>query len=406
MNFKKTKVAVASGLMAASMVLAPLAAYADQNTDESFTSATIQKTVNVADGVTIVGNIHFSVKQVPNQGDDATVAPNEDPTTHAIETIRDLKTDYQVETNNKTNASDDAAGSTHLATDFTYVKSVGLDFSELADPGEYTFVVKELKTDGVTTLVEYNESTGKGWTFSDAQYLVRVYVKNDSGHTKKYTIQKGTYNEKEEKWTPDSTDKTKKDTAAFENTYRTTGNIINNDNPSLKITKKVTANEYVSPNEEFEFTIKFEADKGSPATVPSTITPKNGKDYSWTPKVGAENTYTFKLKADETLEFEKLPAGIHYTVTESNFTNKLSTVSRATSNNIPQDEKTTDSGNNAHSTEKMLIGEKANSTEFTNTFKGITITGVVTHSAPFVIMVGALFVAVGGYVVLKKRIEE
>ena len=31
MNFKKTKVAVASGLMAASMVLAPLAAYADLN---------------------------------------------------------------------------------------------------------------------------------------------------------------------------------------------------------------------------------------------------------------------------------------------------------------------------------------------------------------------------------------
>ena len=403
MNFKKTKVAVASGLMAASMVLAPLAAYANQNTDGSFTSATIQKTVNVADGVTIVGDIHFSVKQVPNQGDNATVAPNENPTTHAITAIAGLKTDYQVDTNDKTNTSDDTAGS---AKDFTYVESVALDFSGLTNPGEYTFVVKELKTDGATTLVEYNELTGEGWTFSDAQYLVRVYVKNDSDHTKEYTIQKGTYNETESKWTPDSTDRAKKDTAAFENTYRTTGNIINNNNPSLEITKKVTANEYVSPNEEFEFTIKFEADEGSPATVPSTITPKNSKDYSWTAEVGAENTYTFKLKANETLEFEKLPAGIHYTVTEGNFTNKLSTVSRATSNNIPQNEKTTNTGNSAHSTEKMLIGEKANSTEFTNTFKGITITGVVTHSAPFVIMVGALFVAVGGYVVLKKRIEE
>ena len=399
MNFKKTKVAVASGLMAASMVLTPLAAYADTG----FESASIQKTVHVADGVTIVGNIHFSVTQVPNQGETATVAPNENPTTHDITAIADLKTDYQVNTNDKTNASDDTTGS---ARDFTYVESVGLDFSGLTDPGEYTFVVKELKTgDGGTALKEKTSAANDyGWTFSTAQYLVRVYVKANGA--KSYTIQKGTYDEGSKIWTEDSDDKEKKGTAAFENTYETLGNIINENDPSLKITKKVTANEYVSPNEEFEFTIKFEADEGSPATVPSTITPENSTNYSWTEEVGAENTYTFKLKANETLEFEKLPAGIHYTVTEGNFTNKLSTVSRATSNDIPQAEKSTSSKNNAHSTEKMLIGEKANSTEFTNTFKDINITGVVTHSAPFVIMVGALFVAVGGYVVLKKRIEE
>lgn len=398
MNFKKTKVAVASGLMAASMVLAPLAAYADT----SFNSASIQKTVHVADGVTIVGNIHFSVEQVPNQGDNATVAPNEDPTTHAIETIGGLKTDYQVKTDNKTNASDDAAGSTHLATDFTYVESVALDFSQLTYPGEYTFVVKELKTDGETTLEEYDKSTGKGWTFSDAQYLVRVYVKNDSNRTKEYTIQKGTYNETEKTWKADSTDEAKKDTAAFENTYQTTGNIINNGEPSLKITKKVTENGYVSSNEKFDFTIVFEADEGSPATVPSNITPKDSEKYSWGKMDGQDNTYTFQLKADETLEFDKLPAGIHWTVTEATFTNKNKTnvVGKANGETVGDD--TTDQ----MTVGRQLLGENENTVTFTNFFKDVTVTGVVTHSAPFVIMVGALFVAVGGYVVLKKRIEE
>ena len=54
----------------------------------------------------------------------------------------------------------------------------------------------------------------------------------------------------------------------------------------------------------------------------------------------------------------------------------------------------------------LLIDEGKNEVQVINTAENITVTGVVTHSAPFVIMVGALFVAVGGYVVLKKRIEE
>ncbi len=217
-------------------------------------------------------------------------------------------------------------------------------------------------------------------------------------------MQKGTYDEEKGAWAEAAgTDGAKDDTAAFTNTFTKKGGSDvpdeKGDVTSLKVSKVVANVSYADLTKPFNFTIKFEADQNSPAQVPEQISHSGEVEDSWKAVEGEKNKYMFQLMYNGEISFTDLPAGIHYTVTEGTFANKKTTSNVATSNDIGKQ-------NSGQTTGKLLVGEKTNSAEFTNTFKTITITGVVTHSAPFVIMVGALFVAVGGYVVLKKRIEE
>ncbi len=170
------------------------------------------------------------------------------------------------------------------------------------------------------------------------------------------------------------------------------------------IDKVVEDKTYLVAGTKFEFEISFEGVDGL-VTVPSDIEAEIYKGDVAVKRLALEkvtnkaNTYKFKLEDGEEIRFVDLPAGVTYNVTESTFANENGTNNVATANDIGK-------GSASGKTRSELIGDHSNSAEFTNKLKTIAITGVVTHSAPFVIMVGALFVAVGGYVVLKKRIEE
>ena len=403
MNFKKTKVAVASGLMAASMVLAPLAAYAEEvanfNKITSTEGVPVEKKVKVASGITLPASKGSST------------------------TDFNFTATYKASTTGKAANGKESETFTLKLSEFVNEEGklkkdgaiAAADNFKNAVPGEYVYSLKE---DEKTDL----DNDGYGWTNSTKEYVLRVYVTNEESVT--YTVLEANASDADnEKYALDVTSQNanKLEKASFENTYTKRGGSNVDGNPSLVIDKKVVG-EYGDLNQYFKFTVKFD----TPDTENRTDTQKkftmtftnngNGYDgaadgeYSTTTEEDAVTltdggSYVFYLKSGASVSFDDLPAGTTYTLSEKKETGYTATVSAKENGKENSSVNTTDSGTDV-TTGSLKIGEKENTATVTNTYRNITITGVVTHSAPFVIMVGALFVAVGGYVVLKKRIEE
>ena len=407
------------------------------------------KTIKVAEGVTIADDVKFDLVQItdPSAGNGHVTAPNETVGT-AGSTFTEIsgiknggdKATYSegtytltAATKGKTQANDNAD---KTKVDNEYVAEVGLNFSEakvgdkLLDNGLYTFKVTEEQT-GYTKIAGDGKGVNKdyGWTLSKAEYILRVYVsttKDANGEDKrtvKYTIEK----DKDDAGSEVTTNK-KQESAAFENTYTARGNSTTpgtdgnpdrpqeNTDPALTITKTVENAEYLVAGTKFGFTVKFTTTDGSPAVIPTVgegetadsvfgakILETDKKEVTGkvlTAKENETNEYKFSLENGQTIQITNIPAGVHYEVTEDSFSNDGGTTWTTKYDGV---QKATGGNKNLTST---LIGEKKNEASFVNTIKNITVTGVVTHTAPFVVMIGALFAAVGGYVVLKKKVEE
>ena len=424
MNFKKTKVAVASGLMAASMVLAPLAAYADTWSEDkpALDSAKIVKTVKVADGVTIDNDVTFKLTQIHNtkDGDGGVVAPNEtvDGTTSTFTEIIGISTgvngngvtyangEYTVKALTKNHKDSDVDTNGNQANDKKYIATTTLDFSEakigneVLKNGVYTFEVEETWNDLKIAEPGAKADADKyGWTVDASKYILTVYVSTvDKERKVEYSILE------------DKTSGHKKESADFTNKFTKQGGQDDNKS-SLVIKKEVNDTTYLAAGQKFKFTISFdeiEYDRTDTVTV-TEAQATNAKIYGSNDEVvvntnavtkNDDGTYSFELENGQYIAFADIPAGVKYTATETVRTNTSKT-NVSTGSNMPAE-----SATDAMEISGELITEKGNIGNFKNYLKNITITGVVTHSAPFVIMVGALFVAVGGYVVLKKRIEE
>lgn len=295
-------------------------------------------------------------------------------------------------------------------------------------PGVYEYTLTEVTEDAPA-----KDEYGFGWTFNpeNTSYTLRVYVKADTSveetsATKRavsYTLINTEHEtEKDGKVVADDTKKT--EVASFSNIYTARGGHLSEDEVALTVSK-VANGVYDDQDKAFDFYISFTYPqvmdeyvtfKAKDDTNNKTLADRDvvleykGVDLTAvTDETEKEmGAYKFSLKNGEKIEFVNLPAGTTYTVTEAAAKQyKVSNVTLVEDD--VQDTKIVRSGSIDTAftpKENALIGEGENKVEFTNTHEEITITGVVTHSAPFVIMVGALFVAVGGYVVLKKRIEE
>ena len=348
-----------------------------------------------------------------------------------------------VDPGNWTNASNGSWTSSYAVV--TPAASEGQTWSwNNVTPGCYEYDLTEDKMgSGNNATYQSLDQYGFGWTFNSpvTTYRLRVYV------SAKYDTATKTYSKTERtvKYTLVDTSKVdgqtegtggynayKATTASFSNIYtvrggsKTPGVPSGQEDPALTVSK--TANgEFDDQTKSFDFYISFTYPTVAGTEVKPTSTEegavdgilaKSGENYVSEFTKVTDNTnlgdYKFSLTNGQKIAFVNLPAGTTYTITEAADSQYKVSGMKVVSNN---DEKT-DSGvssakvgtaykamantNNGW----ILIGEKHNEINFTNTRDSITITGVVTHSAPFVIMVGALFVAVGGYVVLKKRIEE
>ncbi len=356
---KKFRVLLLTFVVAVTMMAGSLAVFADDTaptpttggtpTDTTDGTVPISKTVEVAEGITFNETITVTATQRANA--DGVTAPEQvGPITGTIAVTQAAKTTP-------------ATGS--------------LNFSSLTKPGEYTFIVTET---AATT------NSGGTWSVMDNQkYYLQVLVKADG--SKQYAISKG-----ENIVDKDSTDKTT--VAAFKNTYTK--------ETTLDVTKKVVNPEYVDANTLYPFTITFtapatgslKADGYAVTNATNAFSDAEGTTALTTVKSGD----TVYLKADGTFKVNGLPAGATYKLEEGTTTNVDTTTIAIVENGVAREAvvegKTVDGAK---------LGEGTNSATVTNTYKQITVTGVIMNVLPFVMMIAIAGAAAAMYVASRRR---
>ena len=331
-------------LLALGAAFTGLTAHAATSDQPTATEPQVNKTVNVADGITISDDAVFSVKQVTNA--DGVAAPA-------------TVADYTV-----------SIPAASLKANTKVSESLGLAAKTTA-VGEYTFEVKETAP---------ADKTGTyGWTVDKTTYYVHVYVAQNGDHS--YIVTKGTNTITDNKL------ENKVDSIDFTNTFTKEAG-------AFTVKKTVENDQYADANTLYSFTATFKESSTS-GEVSSFINAINVAGA--TDKAVSGNAITFKLKKGETATFTNVPAGVKVDVVEAQATNVDSTKIAITSNGGTATQKDgLDSG-------EVLLGENANSIVYTNTYQDVTLTGVATKIAPFIAMVAIAGGAVALYIVSRRR---
>lgn len=331
-------------LLALGAAFTGLTAHAATSDQPTATEPTVNKTVNVAGGITIADKADFSVKQVDNADKVAYPAKVDDYTVSI--SAEDL------------NANHNGSVSLGLADKTTAV-------------GEYTFEVKETAP---------ADKTGTyGWTVDKTTYYVHVYVAQDNSHS--YIVTEGTNTITDNKF------ENKVDSIDFTNTFTKEAG-------AFTVKKTVENDQYADKDTLYSFTATFE-ESATSGEVSSFI---NDIKVAGATNVKVDGSkITFQLKKDETATFTNVPAGVKVDVLEAQATNVKSTKIDITSNGETKPQKGgLDSG-------EVLLGENANSIVYTNTYQDVTLTGVVTKIAPFVAMIAIAAGAAALYMVSRRR---
>lgn len=332
-------------LLALGAAVTGITAHAATSDQPSTKEPTVNKTVKVADGITIADDAVFSVKQVPNA--DGVAAP----ATVADDTV--------------------SIPAASLKANTKVSESLGLAAKTTA-VGEYTFEVKETAP---------ADKTGTyGWTVDKTTYYVHVYVAQNGDHS--YIVTKGTNT-----ITTDNKLDNKVDSIDFTNTFTKEAG-------AFTVKKTVENDQYADADTLYSFTATFKesSTSGEVSTFINQIQVADATD-----KAVSGNAITFKLKKDETATFTNVPAGVKVDVVEAQATNVKSTKIAITSNGGTATQKDgLDSG-------EVLLGENANSIVYTNTYKDVSLTGVVTKIAPFVAMIAIAVGAAALYMVSRRR---
>lgn len=274
-----------------------------------------------------------------------------------------------------------------------------------AAAGKYTFNVIENAKNEL-------DDKGYGLTVSKANYTVDVYVKNkkDGAGTYVYSVVVNKVldddgNSSSGKVDPNPESGHGEDSEfKFINTYTKQAGINDPDNPGHKLAlsiSKTVAGDYGDKTRGFTFNVTI--------NLPSTA--DDSKEYIG--KVG-ETEFKFKdnvstvvtLAHGQKLKFEDLPAGTKYSVIETG-TDNYTPLASIIENGEPA---TTLSSNEGASLEVLnkLVGEKANSAAFTNTYddNSVTPTGIIINNLPFVLMVVVAGSGLALYVVSKRRSHQ
>ena len=189
-------------------------------------------------------------------------------------------------------------------------------------------------------------------------------------------------------------DTEKVDKIVFDNTYEKTS--------TLKVSKKL-AGEDADYGDEFTYTITFTNPDASANVnildddlklTASNKVNQNETEINAGVALAYDTGYTFVLKGDEDITFN-VPAGIKYTVTESDAEGYTAAVSYV--------ENGADAKTGTNAVTDALAGENTNTVEFTNTKASSPLTGLFTENAPFVAMIAVAGVAFVAYVIYKKR---
>lgn len=377
MNFKRVKTTVAAGVLAASMLLPGVTALAAPTNLDEVThlggSATdvITKNVITSEGVTFENeSFVYSFAQGAKDSKDGDYTVN--TTTAAIPDVTIGP-----------KSSTDAVSSTDEDTNtVTYKLTAGVNLEALSTPGIYTYTVSEQARTAATP-------DGTTWTYdTDTKYLMRVYVtKNGDGLDKNITIVQLDESGKETG--------NKLSTATFNNKLQKTGD--------LRIAKYASDNTGLEPSgQTYEFKVTFTADGIN--TLPEAFVYKIGDMTSFGEEQSIVNGGTIKLTSGQQADFTNVPAGVKVTVEEIN--NPANIQETSIDYSVDGTTLSPNGGVKATKVENVLVGQEQTSISYGNTWRDLTITGVVTDVAPYVTLVVVAVAAVAAYVVFKRRVAR
>lgn len=236
--------------------------------------------------------------------------------------------------------------------------------------GVYEYNVKETQGDSV------------GVTYDKNEYKIRVYVANgEKGTFIEYITAENGGNKKPIK---------------FVNTYKKDASLV---------VGKTIAGKMADKTKKFNFNIIFTKSATSDSNqIEGNIVDKQGEKTPVTINIGENKG--FNLGDGEKLEFNKIPVGTRYKVTEvgvagDGYTPSINVVENGKKTVIEKGNEENDLSSSTNGTN--LVGENENKVTFVNTHNETPITGIITNNLPFVLMIGVATLGFGALAVLKRR---
>ncbi|MGY3725052.1 pilin isopeptide linkage domain-containing protein [Granulicatella balaenopterae] len=234
--------------------------------------------------------------------------------------------------------------------------------------------------------VKESKGNAEGVTYDTNTYKVKVYVENTNNQ--KDTFVKSIVSEDNEAKKP----------IKFVNTYKKDG--------KLEIEKKIEG-KMANLNDKFKFTIQLTKAKTADETqIEGTIVKSNGDSEVIQFTYGKEST--FELGKDDKLEFNSIPVGTRYVVTEKGvggdgYTPNVSVVENGVSNEKINGDEKNDVKSVKNPATTNLVGEGENKVTYTNIHASSPVTGILLNNIPFLIMMVLSLFGIGAFFLGKKH---
>ena len=266
-----------------------------------------------------------------------------------------------------------------------------LSTSNISYPSAGVYEFKVVETcDSSAVVASDDEKVNLDQMLDDKEYLISVYVKNSDDGLVIYGVTAQSYDSD----TGELGEKV--ESLKFEETFIRVLSTLT----SLSINKTI-AGEYADMTKEFSYTVSFvNPSTVSEQTIAMTVHKADGSEKA-TGSVDLTDSeigeLTFTLGHGEYVLFTDVTAGTSYTVEETaadGYTASYTKVAGGT-----ESDKVT--GTKVDTTVISDAGE--NSVSYVNTYKDITVTGVIVNNAPFVAMIAFAALALIGLTVLAIR---
>lgn len=375
-KFKRIKAMLLAGALAVTTCMTGMTALADGPTEGTHALSEIMLTKNLS---------YPTGVNLPTEG--LTFAFTASPTDEAPEKWNETGVVYEetghADLNIASVTVDGDSSSTESSGTTTSTESLDSNVISLAEKSSFAhggvYLYEITETQGENEDVTYDTST---------KYYLTVYVKAEDNQIDKVTLR--------------NADGTKIDTLTFNNSYAP-GNL------TLKVDKSVTG-AYASHEDVFNFSITLNASAGVAAgTEYANVTLSDGATTTEEHKVVVGTAWTFTMKHGSSISISGLPAGMTYTVTETD-TNKYTESYVVTAGGKAGGSTTGLEATGTVTTKDPSIQEDVtdlNKVSFTNSRTSSTpTTGIIMNNLPFILLV---VVAVAGaitYVVFRKRITR
>lgn len=270
-----------------------------------------------------------------------------------------------------------------------------IDLNNFITPGVYTYIIKESAR--TSAQLAADAAANKTWIMDQSEYRLRVYVERGGGNviTKSITMEQIKDADGNELADPQ-----KVDSLTFNNTVTQIG--------SFKLAKKVVDNSgMAADSKEYTFTMSFK--KSAVDSLPAQVQYQIHHADGTTDNVQTMNSATggtINLKKDEYVMFLNLPVGTLVTVEET----KESGISDVSSVEQIYGRKDKDHNGKTKAEEVFVstgtsdAGVTGTALTYTNTWKDVTITGVVTNIAPYISLVILVIAGLTAYTTVKRHL--